>query len=66
LVRTYVSLNQTLRSNGLPVSTPFSQTIIAQSLASMTAETPARSGVILGYGGAHYQEVRDLAPRWRG
>jgi hypothetical protein len=32
----------------------------------MTAETPARSGVILGYGGAHYQEVRDLAPRWRG
>jgi len=33
--------------------------IIAQSLASMTAGTPARSGLILGYGGAHDQEVRE-------
>ena len=33
--------------------------IIAQSLASMTVGTPARSGLILGYGGAHDQEVRE-------
>jgi GntR family transcriptional regulator/MocR family aminotransferase len=33
--------------------------IVAQSLTSMTAGTPTRSGLILGYGGAHDQEVRD-------
>jgi GntR family transcriptional regulator/MocR family aminotransferase len=33
--------------------------IVAQSLTSMTAGSAARGGLILGYGGAHDQEVRD-------